>query len=46
MFSLAKDPSLRKNMGESAKQRALEKFHQQRLSDELMMVIKQQSDHI
>jgi hypothetical protein len=33
-------------MGESAKQRALEKFHQQRLSDELMMVIKQQSDHL
>ena len=23
-----------------------EKFHQQRLSDELMMVIKQQSDHV
>lgn len=46
MFSLAKDPSLRKNMGKSANQRAVEKFHQQRLSDELMMVIKQQSDHI
>ena len=46
MLSLVNDPSLRKKMGESAKQRAIEKFHQQRLSDELMKVIKQQSDHV
>ena len=46
MLSLANDPSRREKMGKSAKQRALEKFHQQRLSDELMMVIKQQSDHL
>ena len=46
MLSLANDPSIRKKMGESAKQRVLEKFHQQRLSDELMMVIKQQLDHV
>ena len=46
MLSLANDPSIRKKMGESAKQRALEKFHQQRLSEELMMIINQQSDHL
>ena len=46
MLSLANDSSMREKLGESAKQRALEKFHQQRLSDELMMVIKQQSDHL
>lgn len=46
MLSLANDSSMREKLCESAKQRALEKFHQQRLSDELMMVIKQQSDHL
>ena len=46
MLSLANDNSLRKKMGNSAKQRALKKFHQQRLSDELMKVIKQQSDMV
>ena len=46
MLSLANDHSLRKKMGNSAKQRAIKKFHQQRLSDELMKVIKQQSDHV
>jgi glycosyltransferase involved in cell wall biosynthesis len=44
MFTLAKDPSLRKNMGKSAKKRALEKFHQQRVSDSLMTLMKEQSD--
>ncbi len=46
MLSLANNPSLRNKMGKSAKRRTLEKFNQQRLSDELLMLIKQQSDHI
>ena len=46
MLSLVNDTSLMKKMEKSAKKRATEKFHQQRLSDELIMVIKQQSGHL
>ena len=46
MFSLAKDPLLRIKMGNSAKKRVLEKFHQQRVSDSLMTLINEQSDKV